>query len=91
MRAVVIFPAVLALAACVAEPPEPFMPDTESLCGAGALQTLVGQPASVLETITFAGPTRVLRPGMAATTDYREDRLNIEVDARERIARVACG
>lgn len=60
-------------------------------CGADALQALVGQPASVLETMRFGQVVRVIGPGMAVTMDYREDRLNIEVDADKIINRVSCG
>lgn len=81
--------ALILLAACVEEPPVAIPGD--DACGASALQSLVGQPAAVLETMRFAGPTRVIRPGMAVTMDYSPDRLNIEIDAAEVIARVVCG
>jgi hypothetical protein len=79
--------AILFMAAC-----QPVMPDGPDLstCGADALQGLVGQPASVLQTMRFGQETRIIRPGMAVTMDYRPDRLNIEIDASERIARVHC-
>jgi hypothetical protein len=35
--------------------------------------------------------TRVIEPGMAITEDYRETRLNIDLDAQGRIARLWCG
>ena len=78
----------LSTAACVPvlEPPVA----TENACGAAELQGLVGQPASVLQTMKFALETRVIRPGTAVTMDYRPDRLNIDIDAGERIARVYC-
>lgn len=81
----------LVLAACQLDPAPPagFTPAPEA-CGTPDLQYLVGQPASVLETMRFAGPVRIIRPGMAVTMDYRPDRLNIEIDGRERIARVFC-
>lgn len=60
-------------------------------CGANALQSLVGQPAAVLETIKFGVTTRVIRPGMAVTMDYSPSRLNIEIDDAEVISRVTCG
>ncbi|MGL6209221.1 MAG: I78 family peptidase inhibitor [Paracoccaceae bacterium] len=60
-------------------------------CGADALQGLVGQPASVLQTMKFGQLVRVIRPGQAVTMDYSEDRLNIEVDGAEVISRVSCG
>lgn len=81
--------AVLCLSACVQPPPA--TPPGADACGAGALQGLVGQPSSVLAAMTFPAPTRVITPGMAVTMDFREDRLNIEVNAAEAIARVFCG
>ncbi len=81
------------LTACVAPAPQP-IPDPMppiTACGAGALQDLIGRNAAVLQTMRFAGPLRVIRPGMAVTMDYSPDRLNIEVDAREIITRVSCG
>lgn len=93
-RSALILPMLLPLLlmACVPAPPDvpPPMPP-EDACGASALQSLVGQPASVLQTMRFAGPVRIIRPGMAVTMDYRADRLNIEIDAGEQIIRVTCG
>jgi PBP1b-binding outer membrane lipoprotein LpoB len=80
--------ATLALAACVAEEP-PLSPNPD--CGAAGLQDLIGQPASMLETMKFSQPVRVIRPGMAVTMDYFAGRLNIETDAADRITRVTCG
>ncbi|MFN4129651.1 MAG: I78 family peptidase inhibitor [Paracoccaceae bacterium] len=79
--------AIALLAAC-----QPVVPDGPDLtrCGADALQGLVGQPASVLQTMKFANETRIIRPDMAVTMDYRPDRLNIEIDRAERISRVHC-
>ncbi|MDT8858071.1 I78 family peptidase inhibitor [Paracoccaceae bacterium Fryx2] len=86
--------ALFVLAACVpATETPPTLPPapSENACGAAALQGLVGQSARVLRTMKFAGPTRIIRPGMGVTMDYSPDRLNIEIDARERISRVSCG
>jgi hypothetical protein len=82
--------AALLTSGCVMEAPPP-LPDMSPTCGADALQGLVGQPASVLETMRFGKPVRIIRPGTAVTMDYSPDRLNIEIDAREKIIRVACG
>ena len=78
---------VALLAAC-----QPERPEDAGLasCGADALQGLVGKPADVLLGMTFDADTRILRPGMPVTMDYRPDRLNIEIDADERIVRVHC-
>jgi len=78
----------LSSAACVPvlEPPVA----TENACGAAELQGLVGQPASVLRTMKFGLDTRIIRPETVVTMDYRPDRLNIDIDAGERITRVYC-
>ena len=86
-------PLALLLTACVAPDPKP-QPDPMppiTACGAPALQGLIGQNAAVLQTMRFAGPLRVIRPGMAVTMDYAPKRLNIELDANEMITRVTCG
>lgn len=87
----------LALAACVEgeSPPDPGVIDPPmppvGACGAPDLQYLVGKTDSVLQTMKFAQNTRIIYPGMAVTMDYREDRLNIEIDDEGMIFRVACG
>lgn len=83
----------VALMGCVPEP-EPPVTDpapVEDACGASGLQELIGQSAKKLEVMRFAHPVRIIRPGMAVTMDYSAERLNIEVDAAERITRVTCG
>lgn len=59
-------------------------------CGAAGLQSLVGQPRSVLAAMTFPEGTRIIEPGMAVTMDYRPDRLNITIGEDGAIAAVAC-
>lgn len=34
---------------------------------------------------------RVIRPGQAVTMDFRDDRLNVELDAAGKVKRVSCG
>jgi Peptidase inhibitor I78 family len=83
---------LIGLAACVpVDAPEQPAPIQGGTCGAGALQGLVGQPSTVLHVMKFAGPVRFIRPGMAVTMDYRDNRLNIDIDASETITRVVCG
>lgn len=60
-------------------------------CPAAELQDLVGQPASVLQTMRFGSETRIIRPGTAVTMDFLENRLNISIDTKEKISRVYCG
>ena len=75
-----------AFAACVEKAAPP-----GGTCGAPALQDLVGQSETVLQTMKFGSPMRIIHPGMAVTMDYREDRLNIEINEAGTIFRVTCG
>jgi Peptidase inhibitor I78 family len=34
---------------------------------------------------------RVIRPGQAVTMDFRGDRLNVEIDERNRVRALRCG
>lgn len=87
----------LALAACVEgeAPPDPGQSDPplppETACDAPGLQQLHGQPQTVLQTMKFSGPVRIIQPGMAVTMDYNAARLNIEIDRAGLIARIFCG
>ncbi|MBV7407571.1 I78 family peptidase inhibitor [Maritimibacter sp. DP1N21-5] len=59
------------------------------VCPAPAFQQFVGQPYA---NARFDWPElRVIRPGDAVTRDYREGRLNIDLDAGSRITRIWCG
>ena len=40
---------------------------------------------------TGSKAVRVIKPGMMVTMDYREDRVNIDVDAENRVTNVRCG
>lgn len=83
--------AALALAGCepmgvpVVDQPNP------NQCGAYDLQYLVGSPDTVLETMRFNKPVRIIAPGSAVTMDYNPDRINFELDRYRMIARVTCG
>ncbi|HHW34244.1 MAG TPA: hypothetical protein GXX24_08925 [Paracoccus solventivorans] len=80
---------MLALAACIETAPAPAA-DDEDLCGAAALAGLVGQPAEAARTLQLPAGTRIINPGDPVTRDLRRDRLNIEIGADGKIARVAC-
>ena len=82
--------ALLALAGCAAMPP------ADAKCEAKGLARFVGQPLSPalqkrLQRRAGAQSVRVIRPGEMVTMDYRADRLNIRVDAQERMTRLSCG
>jgi len=80
---------LLGLAGCQLALPE--LPSVPTACGAPDLQGLVGQDAAVLRSMRFAVQVRIIRPGDMVTEDYSEKRLNIEVDANEKISQVYCG
>lgn len=63
----------------------------EDQCGASELQHLIGENGSVLDSMKFAGPVRILEPGQAMTMDYSVERLNIQLDDSGMISRVWCG
>lgn len=71
-------------------------PDATATCNADAVQSLVGQTSTdalveQARTDSGANSVRVLKPGDAATMDYREDRLNIELDDAGAITALRCG
>lgn len=80
----------LMLGACDKASPPGTLPD-EDACGASGMQSLVGQDEGALAAMTFPDTTRFIKPGMAVTMDYSPNRLNIEFDEGDRVARVFCG
>ncbi len=80
-------PAVPAPGATPAQPAE---------CSAQAAIALQGQPfgASLqaqAQRLSGARTVRVIRPGQAVTMDFNPFRLNIELDAEDRVIRLRCG
>ncbi len=66
------------------------------VCNSAAVQHLQGRErssevGSEALRLSGAGGLRWIRPGDAVTMDYREDRLNVELDARGRVAALRCG
>ena len=71
-------------------------PDAAGNCNAEAVQSLVGQEATdaVLEQAkrdSGSNLVRALRPGEAATMDFRPDRLDIALDDNSIIQSLRCG
>lgn len=65
-------------------------------CDSGKAEGLVGREASEAngaeaKRLTGARAIRWIRPGQAVTMDYSPSRLNIKVDASERIEGFTCG
>lgn len=91
------------LAACSTTPPPqeapqppPMTQPSDDECGAAQVQAYRGEPysASLEQAIAAqsdAGRVRVIRPGQGYTMDYRPDRLNIHLDATDRISELNCG
>jgi hypothetical protein len=89
---------IVSATACAAVPP-----DVEDVpvhgagqCDATKARMLAGKPAtselgSEALRLTGARSLRWIPLGSAVTMDYREDRLNIELDGRNRITAVRCG
>ena len=85
-------PATPPQAAAPAAPPPPPPP----ACDAAGAQFAVGQPmTSPLEAAVRAranaASVRVLKPGQPATMEFNPARVNIELDARNRVKTVRCG
>lgn len=82
-----------------AKPPYPETPAAETpamTCDATKVQWTLGQLADealVARAKTESGSDRlrVIKPGMAVTMDYREDRLNLDVDADNKVTSARCG
>lgn len=78
--------------ACAQQQPTP-VPGT---CQAQPAQFAIGYTftdAVVEEVKSRSGAriARVLRPGMATTMEFNAERVNLEVDAANRVAKVRCG
>lgn len=83
--------ALALLGGCTMQPGAQRPPATGARCGAADLESLVGQPETVLATMRFGTVVRVIHPGEAVTEDYSPARLNIEIDGAGRIAGLSCG
>ncbi|MFN3387663.1 MAG: I78 family peptidase inhibitor [Allosphingosinicella sp.] len=94
--------ALLMMAAgCAAAPPEdienvPVKGGSAPPCDAAPAQHLVGRPATQelgAEALRLTGAASlrwIPKDGMV-TMDYREDRLNIELDGENKVVKVRCG
>jgi hypothetical protein len=94
VRLLLASPAALAAIACA---PVPAASGVQTMnCDAARAQSLVGKPATAAlgaEALRLGGARtlRWLRPGDIVTMEYREDRLNIELDPSSRVRAVRCG
>jgi hypothetical protein len=83
---------LLAITACA--PVESQVPPR--FCDASGLDDLIGKAATSPLGVdalrrSHSGTIRWLRPGAMATMDFRQDRLNIAVDAKNVVTGFKCG
>jgi hypothetical protein len=76
--------------------PAPAPAPAPQACNAANAQFAIGQAptASVIEEArrrSGAQMARVLRPGQVVTLEFNGSRLNLDVDASDRVVRVRCG
>ncbi len=84
---------LLVTAACAPVTP---LPSPTAMCNAAAASRLIGQPLNDnrvqrAKRLSRAREVRTIRPGQPVTMDFREDRLNVEVDNGGVIRIVRCG
>lgn len=97
MSKALVVSAFLLLAACATSTAGTGPGTAESgVCSADKPQSAVGRLYTVelgaeVQEASGARTMRAIRPGQAVTMDYRPDRLNVELDANDRINRVYCG
>lgn len=91
---------MLSVGACatMGPPPEPAPPAAgdRAMCNAEAVRWAIGREPTpdVVERARVesgSAAVRVIRPGGVVTMDYREDRLNLDVNARGAISGARCG
>lgn len=95
-RSTSIVLAAIALSACGSLGGSATPGISQAQCRAAGAQEFLGKTADdhvVSDAIVAAGAmrSRIIRPGSSMTTDRDPLRLNIEVDAENRIRRMVCG
>jgi hypothetical protein len=104
MRTILAAGALLTtMTACAAAPPAaggeddvPTVEDPRYVCKAEPAQGLVGRPSSQelgaeAVRLTGAKTLRWISEGAMVTMDYRPDRVNVELDAKNNVTRIRCG
>ncbi|TCV98213.1 I78 family peptidase inhibitor [Biostraticola tofi] len=65
-------------------------PASMDSCRAVEFNHLIGKPETVLDSMKFAGPVRLIKPGQAVTMDHNPERINFIADEKGIITRVSC-
>ncbi|WP_368562911.1 I78 family peptidase inhibitor [Pseudoxanthomonas sp. UTMC 1351] len=90
----------LSLSACASSPAAQdsasAAPNASGVCQADKVQWAVGQEGNQANMgrvwrESGAGLIRPIGPNQAVTRDYREDRVNVELDDKNLITKVSCG
>lgn len=76
--------------------PEPVPGEPAMECDAKNTSWAIGKDADAtlverIRTETGSVRARVLKPGQMVTMEFRADRVNIDVDANNRVLKVRCG
>jgi hypothetical protein len=88
---------MVALLATACTPVSPLpAPPLRGKCSADGLGNLVGRVATLglvnrARARSGASAARVLRPGQIVTMEFREGRLNVNVDESNRVKNFTCG
>jgi hypothetical protein len=87
---------MLTVAGCTTMPPPGPAQQPVGVCDADPVAWAIGNAASpeVVERAQWESHSRdvrVIEPGQAVTMDFRAERLNLYVNERGAITRVACG
>lgn len=96
MRGLVVCLALLMAGCETVNDDIPSNDDPRYACSTATLGSLVGQTAITqlgAEAMRMANARTIrwIRPGDAVTMDYRSDRLNIDIDAQNRVTGFRCG
>ncbi len=89
--------ALLVMGGCMPiEEDVPTRDDARFTCNAAPVQGMIGRTATpeLGAEAVRASKARTMRwiaPGTVVTMDYRIDRLNIHLDARNKVTRIVCG
>lgn len=95
MRNLPLVAAVL-LAGCATAEPPPVAGGSISLCRDFASAQFIGREATselgvAMQRESGARVIRWVQPGMMVTMDFREDRLTVRLDERNRVQSASCG